>query len=533
MTSSEHPGEPESGTPPPARPKGAGRFQTGVRGLIVAVACCGVISWAARSARETLHPALAEARRLRSSNPSDRVEAARRLDPLGMVDPGRAIPPLIAALRDPEAEVRIEACKSLGVIGGEAIRTGSAGDEVRAAVAGLIGTMKDPKPAIRIAATRAIVPIVLAKGSGTVIDVPAVITALVTMLSDRDDEVRLNALYAQMNCGPSASADPPAPLVAVLEDRSARNRAMAVRALAAFPRSLDPWLAPLLRRAEDSEPEVVRACWDAFARSRPPAFSAEAIPRLVAALGSRSRAVRYIAAGALSPHASDRRTTVAIPALLTLLREEGTRESHPTRWDAAALTGFGGDPANMVVSLLGQFALRSDAAGDIITALTEVLRSGDPFRRMSAANALGKIGPAAEPAIPSLIRLLRADLAGEAWRGNFNGPWVVQALGRIAPGTKSADDALAVLIEALDLPSEGRAASYWIPQMHLAIIEAVPAFGAAAARALPRLRAFQKAQDPPLKAAADKAVIAIEGAGSGTAGRAPEPVTQAGRRGMP
>ena len=60
-----------------------------------------------------------------------------------------------------------------------------------------------------------------------------------------------------------------------------------------------------------------------LARSRPPAFSAEVIPLLVAALGSRSRGVRYHAATALAPHATDPRAAVAIPALLALLDSRG------------------------------------------------------------------------------------------------------------------------------------------------------------------------------------------------------------------
>src|SRR5438309_9925485 len=85
------------------------RLQTGVRGLIVVVACCGVIMWAARSLWEGQHPSIAAARGLRSRDPSDRARAARELAAAGEVEPGLAIPPLIAALGDPEAEVRVAA----------------------------------------------------------------------------------------------------------------------------------------------------------------------------------------------------------------------------------------------------------------------------------------------------------------------------------------------------------------------------------------------------------------------------------------
>jgi hypothetical protein len=216
--SHEHPREQGSDRPPAERPKDAKRFQIGVRGLIVTVACFGVIAWAARSSWESLHPALIEARNLQSSNPSDRVDAARQMVSLRTDDPGRAVPPLVAALRDTAAEVRIEACSALGAIGSEAIRSGSAGDAVRGAVAGLIATMKDREPAVRLAATGALAPIIMSKGSENVIDFPAVIPALAAMLGDGDDEVRRAALFALMHCGPRSSADPPAPLAAALED---------------------------------------------------------------------------------------------------------------------------------------------------------------------------------------------------------------------------------------------------------------------------------------------------------------------------
>jgi HEAT repeat protein len=394
--SSIRPREPGSGTPTAAGTKKAGRLQTGVRGLIVVVACCGVVSWAARSVWETLHPALVEARRLQSSNPSDRVDAARQMVSLRMDDPGRAIPPLVAALRDTKAEVRIEACSSLGAIGSEAIRSGSAGDAVRGAVAGLIGTMKDREPAVRLAATGALAPIILANGSDKVIDFPAVIAALAAMLGAGDDEIRLAALFALMHCGPRSSADPPAPLAAVLEDRSARIRAMAIRALAAFPRSLDPWLPLLLRRADDGESEVSRACWEAFARSRPPAFSAEAIPRLVAVLGSRTRGAQYYAARALSPHASDPRAAVAIPALLALLREPIDLDR--VRLPAIDRNYVNRDPAREAAFVLGKVAPGTESASEVIAALTGVVRADHPSRRASAANALGDFGrPPSQP----------------------------------------------------------------------------------------------------------------------------------------
>ena len=89
----------------------------------------------------------------------------------------------------------------------------------------------------------------------------------------------------------------------------------------------------------------------------------------------------------------------------------------------------------------------------------------------------------------------------------------MRALGRIAPGTKSAEAAIAALIEALD-PDWGRGANdsaLFTARLH--VIDALQVFGASASGALPRLRALHA--DRNLSWAADRAVTVIEGAGSG------------------
>jgi HEAT repeat protein len=493
--------QPEADTPRAAKSRSAKRFQIGVGGLIVAVACCGVVAWSARSLWESQHPVIDAARGLQSSDAAERVAAARQLLPPGLLDPGRAIPALVAALGDPEVQVRVAAAVTLGALGGEVVGTTSAGDAVRDAVKGLIGALKDREPSVRMEVVRALALIVQAKGAPGVIDLQAVIDALAGMLGDRDDGVRRAVFYGLRQCGPLAPSGPPAALVAVLEDRSARNRAGAIEALAAFPISLDPWLTSILGSAEH-DPETRSICQMAIGRAGAPAFSADAIPALVVALGSPSRIVRSFAAKALEPHASAPRCAVAVPVLLNVLREPFDPELEPSR-----TKGWNGwDPAAQAASLLGQIAPGTRSAGEVIAALTEVVRSGHPLRRASAANALGQFGPAAERAVPALIGILSDVLAGNGQDPYDWGYAGAKALGAIAPGTKSADDALAVLIKDLDSGSEG-----YIGSQHAAI-EALPAFGKGAARALPRLRDLQKDKSPAIRAAADKAVTAIEAA---------------------
>jgi HEAT repeat protein len=199
---------------------------------------------------------------------------------------------------------------------------------------------------------------------------------------------------------------------------------------------------------------------------------------------------------------------VAIPALLALLGESidvdpgGPGKPRPANdWNAVQ-----GDPGRFAAELLGQLGPGTKSAGAVIAALTEVVRSGHPSRRDPAVFALGAFGPAAEPAVPVIIHALQEVLAGNDRGPFFDGSSAARALGRIAPGTKSADDSVAVLIEALNSPSETHLGA------SRAAIEALPAFGARAASTMPRLRALQN--DQIVGRAASDALKAIEGARS-------------------
>jgi HEAT repeat protein len=463
-------------------------LQTGVRGLIVIVACCGLITWAARSVWETEHPAIAAARGLDSPEPSARARAIRELMTAGEADPGRSIPPLVAALGDAVPEVRVAAAQALGAIGGNAARVGSAGDAIGLAIAGLIRSLKDPEPAVRIVATTALVPIAYGKGSAGGGDGPSVIDALAGMLGDREDQVRRAALEALALCGPLGPSDPPSALMAALEDRSASCRASAFKALSRFPCPLDPWLPLLLRSVEREEPEVRAACWNAFARDRRPAFSPGAIPALMTALESRKWIVRFCAARALEPHARDPRATVAIPALLKLLKAPINPGPGEPGIPPGASPGPSGDPAHLAAGLLGKLAPGTTTAGEVIADLTEGVRSSQPHRRYFMIDALAEFGAAAEPAVPALIQVLREGLGSERGRRFFDGYWVGRALARIAPGTGRADEAVTALMEALRADR---------PDLRAVAVDALGAFGAAAEPAVPLL--IQALRGPRLK----------------------------------
>jgi HEAT repeat protein len=510
--SSERPREPDGATPQAARSGNAKRFQTGVRGLIVVVACGGFMSWAARTLWENEHPAVVAARGLQSSNPSDRETAVRQLLSSGLVDPDQAIPPLVTALGDSEAGVRIAAAEALGAMANGAVRTGRAGDQVRSAVGGLIRSSRDPDPAIRIAVMQALAVVVLAKGSAGVIDPSAVVAAFAATLGDRDERVRRAALDSLRQCGPLGPVNPPAELTAAIEDGSPTSRAAAITALAAFRGALDPWLRMLLQGVEHGEPRIRDACKLALLRSSPPSVTSAAIPSLVAALDSPSRDVRYCAIRALHPHAGAPGAHVAIPRLLAILREpidlDRVRQgkSHPAiDWDYVY-----GDPAREAADLLGELAPDTRWDAEVIAALTEAVRSGHPARRGPAVRALGEFGSSAQPAIPAIIRALRLAVTGEDDFGFFYGDSAARVLGQIAPGTKAADEAIEVLIAVVD--------SHFHPQelleTQLAAIEVLPTFGSNDPRIISRIQTWQKHSDTRVKTAADRAMTALEATGA-------------------
>ena len=97
----------------------------------------------------------------------------------------------------------------------------------------------------------------MARAASGLTDPRAVIATLAERLGDRDAEIRLAALRGLVAIGPTAGVAAPNELGAALKDESADQRAMAVTALAGFPRGLDPWLPTVFRMMEhDDEPRA-------------------------------------------------------------------------------------------------------------------------------------------------------------------------------------------------------------------------------------------------------------------------------------
>ena len=195
---------------------------------------------------------------------------------------------------------------------------------------------------------------------------------------------------------------------------------------------------------------------------------------------------------ALTPLARDPARSAAIPSLLAILSGMSNAEAEKEKTNAqTSENGLREDMqfAGRVTALVGQIAPGTPFAGEAVAVLTEVVRAGRNFQPERAAQVLGDFGPVAEPALPELVKFARKTMTTHGTAG----PRAIEALGRIAPGTKSADDVVTVLLEALH--SENMAA-------RRAAIEVLPKFGNAAARAIPALRALLDDPDASIRSAA-------------------------------
>jgi HEAT repeat protein len=317
--SQETPVDPDPGlSAPDVSPPKARRSRSGVRGLLVVIACCGVLMWATRSLWDSQHPAIAAARGLEARQASSRIAAIRHLASVGTDDSIIAIPPLIARLGDTDADVRAAAADGLGLLGSSAVNAGLGKNEVLAAMTGLVGLLSDQQPAVRIVAVNALGSIANCDTTKMIELAPAA-NALVPILDEPITDVRASAIGALGFVGPRVLVEPPPAIVAALEDESVQIRAAAVASLTKYTRGLPRLIPSLLDSMHKARPEARTSYAALFGYIKPPSFSAEAIRPFTLALGSQNREIRYLAVTRLAdfgPVAQE-----AIPFLIKTLAE--------------------------------------------------------------------------------------------------------------------------------------------------------------------------------------------------------------------
>ena len=284
-------------------------------------------------------------------------------------------------------------------------------------------------------------------------------------------------------------------LKAALGDADGSVVVEAARALGTIGRpasaALPALLARLDHRREDVRAEAARAAWSV-------GLTRDHASQLLAKVESEDEYVRHFAvwaAGQIGAAGAE-----AVPALLTMLEQE---EGHTAGAAAVSLRRLATTDPSIP---------RTIAAG---------LNDRDAGRRARAARQLGKLGPAAGPATPDLVRALddgdetvRAEavialgrveavaaVPALVERLRRDGPWVreeaARALGRIGPEARSA-----------------------APDLLHALQRDDPAVRKQAARALGRLRAdgiasaLQRALEDPEESVQEEAKKALEALGS-------------------
>jgi HEAT repeat protein len=217
---------------------------------------------------------------------------------LGQIGDARAVEPLIAALRDPEAEVRWRAAYALRQISDAH------------AVEPLIAALRDPDWHVRERAAGALEQIGDARA----------VEPLIAALRDPDADVRESAADALGEIGAPAVE----PLIAALRDPDAEVRGSAAYALGKIGdvRAVEPLIAAL----RDPDADMRERAADALGKIK----DAHAVELLIAALRDPDKDVRWGAADALGKIGDAR----ALPELERIARED----TGETVWGSVADT---------------------------------------------------------------------------------------------------------------------------------------------------------------------------------------------------
>jgi HEAT repeat protein len=170
-------------------------------------------------------------------------------------------------------------------------------------------------------------------------------------------------------------------LTDILNGDAGGERILAAEALAGFPAHCDPAAATLVEMVRNDSSGLRRQAIVALGRLGPKARSAAAT--LAEALDAPDATVRLEAALALAQTGAD--AQAGLPVLLEAVRER----NHPSRGRA--------------MEALASPGLRTETA---VSALIRVLWEDGP-NRAKAAQILGRMGPRAKSAVPTLSNLVK------------------------------------------------------------------------------------------------------------------------------
>ena len=158
------------------------------------VATCGVMFWAARYLWENQHPAYRVALGLQAENPPRTHERDSPAGPCGYTGHRGCDPASDCRTVGPGARSPCRGVRTLAAVDVGEVKPGPSADADPRREHDLIGSLKDPKPDVRVAALKALAAIVSFTPSNGSIDLERVFVAASELLEVQDAEVRVAAL---------------------------------------------------------------------------------------------------------------------------------------------------------------------------------------------------------------------------------------------------------------------------------------------------------------------------------------------------
>jgi HEAT repeat protein len=213
------------------------KLSAGVIAMRTLVLACAAVLFTGCGAKEPLHKGKAESYWREAVHDKDKKNQREAITALGALKDKDAIPTLIEALKNNDAETRAKAAEALWSIGPEA----------RSAVPALVPLLKDKQTAVRLNAAGALGQI----GA----EAKTVIPALRGLLKDGDVYVRVQAATSLGKFGAESVAAVP-PLTDALRDRDKVVRTAAAYALAEIGPPAKAAIPALKQAAKEKDGDV-------------------------------------------------------------------------------------------------------------------------------------------------------------------------------------------------------------------------------------------------------------------------------------
>jgi len=419
--------------------------------LCLTLLCCQSLGLSSAHAAE---PWKELSRQLNSGTPAERLDAAQALGDLG-IDAEPAVSALINALTAKEIALQHEAVLALGHIGPAAVEAvptllellktakplvrqsaietlGSIGPAAKAALPVLEKELKNSDAMVRVAAAAAIASVADRKSEATQV-------ALAILLSALDDKQASIGTAAIPGLASFGSAAVPG-LVPLLKSTSKPTLLSVTHTLELIGRDGSPAVDNLILLLGNTEPSIRSAAAETLGKVAVTAQAEPVIKALETTLTDKSPLVRAHAAralGRLGPTAAP-----AVKDLQALLQDKSDLARRAALWSLGEI----GPDAKAAVDDID--ALWDDPVGSVTIQAAESLarlgpaalpkliaRLAKPKFTFLAASGLREQGPAAEEAVPALVKALGAKDADTRRE-------VVLALAQIGPKAQSAVPAL-------------------------------------------------------------------------------------------